>query len=150
MPCGPDGLPSVLYNKLSKSHPLSLIFESFISIGKVPDEWRSAIVTPVHKGGLVSIISNCRPISPICIASKIIKRVVVNLLTYLRHCNLISKQQHGFLSCKSSTTNILESLADWTLTLKNRHLVDICKSISPNRSILSVKRNYFINFVSLA
>ena len=33
--------------------------------------------------------------------------------------------QHGFLSGKSTTKNILESLADWTLTLKNRHLVDI-------------------------
>ena len=35
--CGPDGLPSVLYNKLCKSlvQPLSLISESFMSIGKV-------------------------------------------------------------------------------------------------------------------
>ena len=54
------------------------------------------------------------------------ERVVdVNLRTYHRHCNLISKQQHGFLSGKSTITNILESLADWTLTLKNRHLIDI-------------------------
>ena len=58
--CGPDGLPSVLYNKLSKSlaHPLSIIFKSFMLIGKVPDEWCSAIVTPAHKGVLASIISN--------------------------------------------------------------------------------------------
>ena len=71
-----------------------------------PDEWRSAIVTPVHKGGLASIISNYRPISLTCVASKVIERVVVvNLLTYLRHRNLISKQQHGFLA---TTTNILE------------------------------------------
>ena len=56
--CGPDGLPSVLYNKLSKSlaHPLSFIFESIMSIGKVPDEWRSAIVTPTHKGSLAYYI----------------------------------------------------------------------------------------------
>ena len=82
--CGPDGLTSVLFNKLSKSlaHPLSLIFESIISIGKVPDEWCSAIVTPVHKGGLASIIFNYRPISLTCVASKVIERVVVvNVLT---------------------------------------------------------------------
>ena len=97
-----------------------------MSIGKVPDEWRSAIVTPVHKGGLASIISNYRPISLTSVASKVMERViVVSLLTYLRHRNQISKQQHGFLSGKSTTTNNLESLADWTLTLKNRHLVDI-------------------------
>ena len=90
-----------------------------MSIGKVPDEWRSAIVTSVHKSGLASIISNYRPIFLTCVASKVMERVaVVNLLTYLRYGNLISKQQHVFLSGKSTTTNILEPLADWTLTLK--------------------------------
>ena len=84
-----------------------------MTIGKVPDEWRSAIVTAVHKGGLASIISHYRPVSLTLVASKVIEKVVVvNLFTYLRHCNLISKQQHGFLSGKSTTTNILESLAD--------------------------------------
>ena len=36
--CGPDGLPSVLYNKLSKSlaHPLLLIFESFMTTFVTP------------------------------------------------------------------------------------------------------------------
>ena len=70
--CAPDGLPSMLYNKLSKSlaHPLSLIFESFMTIGKVSDEWRSATVTPVHKGGLASIISNYRLVSLTRVASK--------------------------------------------------------------------------------
>ena len=112
-------MPLMLYNKLSKSlaHPLSLIFESLMSTGKVPAEWRSAIVTPVHKGGLASIMSNYRLISLTGVASKIMERVVVvNLLTYLRHRNLISKQQHGFLSGKSTATNTFESPADWTLT----------------------------------
>ena len=102
---------------------LTYLWINYMSTGKVPDEWRSAIVTPVHKGGLASSISNYRPISLTCVASKIMDIVVVvNLLTYLRHRNLISKQQHGFMSCKSTTTNILESLADWTLTLKKNTL----------------------------
>ena len=58
--CGPDRLPSVSYNKLSKSlaHPLSLIFESFMCIGKVPNEWRSTIVTPAHKVVLLQLYLN--------------------------------------------------------------------------------------------
>ena len=122
--CGQDELPSVLYNKHSKrlAHPLSLTL-NYRSIGKVPDEWRSTIVTPVQTCGPTSIIYIYRPISLTCVASKVMLRVVaVNLLIYLRHRNLINKQQHGFLSGKSTTTNILESLADWTLTLKT----DIC------------------------
>ena len=121
-----------------------------MSIGQVPDERRSAIITPVHKDNLASIISNYRPISLTCVASKVMEKVVVvNLLTYLRHRNLISKQrQHSLLSGKSTTTNILESLADWTLILKTDTLLTFCTSISPKRSIRSVI-NYFINFVRL-
>ena len=136
-------------NKLSKS-PSTLTSPSFMSIGQVPDEWRSAILTPVHKGSLASIISNYTPISLTCVASKVMEKVVVvNLLTYLPHRNLISKQrQHSFLSGKSTTTNILESLADWTLTLKTDTLLTFCTSLSQKRSIRSVI-NYFLNFVRL-
>ena len=31
--------------------------------------------------------------------------------------NLITKQQHGFLSKHSTCTNLLESLNDWTISL---------------------------------
>ena len=38
---------------------------------------------------------------------------------------LNTHQQHGFLSKLSTTTNLLESVNDWSLILQNRHVADI-------------------------
>jgi len=47
------------------------------------------------------------------------------MLRYLccKH-GLISRHQHGFLSHHSTTTELLETLNDWTLALRNKHVVD--------------------------
>jgi hypothetical protein len=46
----PDGFPPLLAKNLSAAlEPLSLIFTSFMSVGKIPDDWRRAVVTPVYK-----------------------------------------------------------------------------------------------------
>jgi len=43
--------------------------------------------------------------------------VVANVMSYLRKKNVICKQQHGSLSGRSTTSNLLETIHDWTLTL---------------------------------
>jgi len=96
--------------------PLSLIFSSFMSVGKIPSEWSHLIVTRVHKGGSAASVSNFRPISGTCVTNKIMELVIAHdMLIYLRHHNVISKQQHGFLSGRSTTNNLLDTLNDWTL-----------------------------------
>jgi hypothetical protein len=47
------------------------------------------------------------------------------ILKYLLKNKLISTQQHGFLSKHSTVTNLLESLNDWTLAIKDFHSVDV-------------------------
>jgi len=121
--CGPDGLPSILFRKLA-SHlamPLSLLFNNSISVGKIPDDWKKAIITPISKGGLASDVCNYRPISLTSVACKIMERVIVqHLLSYLSLYRVISRQQHGFLLRKSTTTNLLETMNDWTLAIDSR------------------------------
>ena len=51
--------------------------------------------------------------------------VLLDLLLYCRTHKLISKQQHGFLSKRSTVTNILSCLNDWTCTLTNRESVAV-------------------------
>ena len=48
---GPDGLPPLLFKrvKLSTALPLTLTFRQLLSVSYVPEDWKSAIVTPVHK-----------------------------------------------------------------------------------------------------
>ena len=43
-----------------------------------------------------------------------------NMFNFLRQHNLISRQQHGFLSGRSTSTNLLETLNDFTLSLKHK------------------------------
>jgi len=46
--------------------------------------------------------------------------IVADVTAYMHEKNFITKQQHGFLSGRSTTTNLLESLSDWTLTIDNK------------------------------
>ena len=47
------------------------------------------------------------------------------LLDYLKLNNLISRQQHGFLSRHSTRTQLLECLNDWTLAIDNHQGVAV-------------------------
>ena len=49
----------------------------------------------------------------------------MHILDYLRVNNLITKHQHGFMSRRSTVTNLLESVNDWTLALNDKHGVVI-------------------------
>ena len=113
---GSDDLPSFLFKILSpaQAEPLSLLYSSFMSIGKVPSSWTHAIVTPIYEGGSASELSNYRPISLIAVACKIMEHIVVtDPLDYIRVNNIITNHQHGFGSGKSTCTNLLETLNDW-------------------------------------
>jgi hypothetical protein len=121
---GPDGFPPSLVKQLAPSLavPLSLLFASFISVGQVPSAWKTAIVTPIYKAGLASEPSNYRPISLTSVFCKLMERIIADeILTYLRQHKLLGKEQHGFLKKRSTSSNLLESLNDWTLTMKNHH-----------------------------
>jgi len=120
--CGPDGFPPNLLKKLAPqlSYPLSVLFNNSMSTGKIPDAWRCAIVTPIAKGGVASDVDNYRPISLTSGVCKVMERVIVKYLSdYLYEHKLISRQQHGFIRRKSTSTNLLETLNDWTLAIDN-------------------------------
>lgn len=101
-----------------------------MSIGSIPNAWRHAIVTPVHKSGSAANVSNYWPISLTCIACKIMERIVSkDVLHYLRANNIITKHQHGFLS-RRSTSTLLETLNHWTLAIRDRRSVVVAYSNS--------------------
>ncbi len=125
---GPDGY-SVHFLKqtiCSLASPLSQMFNAFMSVGKMPSSWKTAHVTPLYKKGPSSDPGNYRPISQTSNFCKLMERVIVaDVTTYMQEKRLISKQQHGFLNRRSTTTNLLESLSDWTLTVDNKQTQSI-------------------------
>ena len=58
--------------------------------------------------------------------------------------NLISKTQHGFLKRYSTTTNVLKSLNDWTLSL-SKHKSEIIATIDFQRAFDSISHSKLIH-----
>ena len=87
---------------------------------------KTAIITPVFKKGVAGCVTNYRPISLTCVVSKIMERVISkNILEHLSTNQLLSSDQHGFVSKRSTCTNVLESLNDWSLTIQDGHSVTV-------------------------
>jgi len=53
---------------------------------------------------------------------RVINRQILN---YLKHHKLLNDLQHGFLAKRSTVTNLLECLSDWTLALDNHQSVTV-------------------------
>lgn len=106
--CGPDNIHGMILKNCaaSLSRPLSLIFSLSYNCGSLPNEWKIANVVPIHKKGSKADIENYRPISLTSLVMKIFERVLKDeLLTRTEH--LLDPRQHGFLSSRSCTTNMV-------------------------------------------
>ena len=150
--CGPDGYPAKLLTALAPviAEPLSQMYSSFLSVGKMPSSWKSAIVTPVFKKGSSSDPANYRPISQTSVFCKLMERAVTEDITnYMLKNNLISSQQHGFLSKRSTLTNLLETMDDWSISINNKQLqtaiyIDFSKAFDTvSHSKLLIKLNSY-------
>ena len=82
---GPDNLSSRILNMLKEcatvlAPSLTLLFEMSLASGHIPVQWKQGNVVPVHKKGDKSQVSNYRPISILCIVSKVMYYTIVNCL----------------------------------------------------------------------
>lgn len=125
---GPDGLPNILLHNLAGvvCGPLSFIFNASFQSGSLPQCWLDALVTPVFKKGETSSPSNYRPISLTCVCCRVMERIInIDIIDYLHKNKIINAAQHGFLHKRSTYTNLLESVCDWSDALNRKHSVDV-------------------------
>jgi hypothetical protein len=125
---GPDGFPPILFKRLKYclATPLSMIFTQLMSVAAVPDVWKSAIITPVFKKGAAGKVNNYRPISLTCVCSKLMERIISQeMYRHLTVNKILHHAQHGFVKGRSTCTNLLESLNDWTISLQYKHGVTV-------------------------
>jgi hypothetical protein len=115
---GPDNIPMYLLKKVAESikHPLSLLFSWSFSSGVTPSVFLQTLVTPVFKKKCPrSSVENYRPISIGSSIAKVMEKTITDiLLRYLQSNHLLSDFQHGFLPCRSTTTQLLSCVNDWT------------------------------------
>ena len=92
-----------------------------MSSGKLPQDWVTANVVPIHKKSDKRLPSNYRPISLTSIIVKVMERIVRRqMVDILNRHNRLSDAQHGFRSHRSTTSLLLTVVHDWALSLEHR------------------------------
>ena len=125
---GPDLITAYfLKNTVANiAKPLSMMYNICLDEGFVPSEWKVAHIIPIYKKGDVQCPSNYRPVSLTSVLCKVLERVIrEQIMSYLFETNRIPRNQHGFLPRKSTVTNLLECLEDWSLNFDRGVQTDI-------------------------
>ena len=124
---GPDELHPKFVKETAKvlTTPISILFRKSLAEGKLPDTWKVANITPIHKKGPKHQVNNYRPISLTSILCKILERLIrKELMDHMESNNLFTKHQHGFRKGHSCVTQLIEVIDDWTNELDKYNSVD--------------------------
>ena len=124
---GPDEIPAYFLKKFSNEIApiLTLIFQSSIHQGYIPDEWKAANVIPLFKKGDHSQTCNYRPVSLTSICSKLLEHIVYScIFSHLKEHNILCEEQHGFQAGKSCETQLIMTLNDFANCLNENSQID--------------------------
>ena len=112
---GYDDIQPCLLRACAKgiSSSLASLFNLSFTQGKVPAEWKKALVVPVFKRRDKSLPTNCRPISLLCIVSKVQERIVYNKL-YQCLSPILSSCQSGFRKEDGTEYQLLRLVQQWS------------------------------------
>ena len=125
---GPDALPPRLLRDLAPqlASPICILFQQFYDTGIIPQAWRDAIVSPVHKKGSKHDPSNYRPVSLTSIICKLQEHIIVSsMLTHLEDHGILNPDQHGFRKRLSTETQLIQAVHDWASTIDAKGQTDV-------------------------
>ena len=125
---GPDNINPGMLKELGQelAEPLSRIFYRSLNEGEVPEDWKTANVTPIYKKGAKSDPGNYRPVSLTSVPCRILESIIKDeLMKHLTDNKLIKDSQHGFMQGKSCSTNLVEFLEKVTKTVDGGKPVDV-------------------------
>ena len=125
---GPDGIGTQLLKELESeiASPLTLVMRRSVEDGHVPEDWRTANVTPIFKKGSKHSPANYRPVSLTSVCGKILESIIKDeIMSHLNRHGLLRKSQHGFMSKRSCTTNLLSFLERVTEAVDTGEAVDV-------------------------
>ena len=116
--------PKVLkYCATSLCEPITYLYSQCLHFGYLPQEWRTHCITPIYKNGDKSIVSNYRPISLLCIVSKVLEKIIYRH-TINFFSDLFTNHQFGFIPGRSSLQQLLLFVNDVITAKENSYEVD--------------------------
>jgi hypothetical protein len=93
---------------------------------KVPEDWKTATVTPIYKKGQKSDPSNYRPVSLTSVPCKVMETIIKEkIMDHLQKESLIKPSQHGFWPGRSCATNLIIFMDTVTKAFDNGIPADI-------------------------
>ena len=125
---GPDDIHPALLKELRSDICvfLTLFFRKSMDESALPEIWKRGNIAPIFKKGNRHEPENYRPISLTCVACKVMEKFVRDAVRdHLLRNNLISQHQHGFLPGKSTSSQLMECLEDWSKMMEEGSSVDI-------------------------
>ena len=123
---GPDGIPGRILKETAKqiAPSLTLLFNKSLHSAVVPGKWKLANVVPVFKRGIKEHVQNYRPISLLCIVSKVLERCILNnIWEHLQE--IMNDHQHGFMPGRSSTSQLVGVLDKIGKVLDRGEQIDV-------------------------
>ena len=124
---GPDGMHPHVLHRLRKVlvTPLTKLFQLSAASGTLPEQWKTAHVSALHKKQSRKSPSNYRPVSLTCVVCKIMESIIRDkIMTHMTDNAMFSKAQHGFRPGRSCVTQLLEVIESWTRILDAGGVVD--------------------------
>ena len=93
---------------------------------KVPEIWKCANIVPIYKKGNKDEVSNYRPVSLTCIICKILESIIRDsIMEHFAANKLFTNRQFGFLKGRSTVTQLLQILDEWTEALETGGRIDV-------------------------
>ena len=112
---GPDGIPAIFLIKTKETiaEPLAKILRRSLDEGKIPDIFKMAYISPVHKGGSKQKPEQYRPVSLTSHIAKVFERVIKKkIVNHLVENQKLNDGQHGFVPGRSTQSELLAHYND--------------------------------------
>ena len=125
---GPDQVHPRVLKELAEvlSEPISIILNMSFESATLPDNWKTAHISAIHKKGSKHLPENYRPVSLTSVVAKLAESFIrETIMVHMRDNKLFSKKQFGFLGGRSTVLQLLVVLDQWTQILDAGGFVDI-------------------------
>ena len=128
------------------ANQLTFLFNLSLSTSVFPEDWKSATIVPLYKGGPTSEVGNYRPVSLLPLPGKLLEKVVHSSMAgYLEGHELLTDAQNGFRRNRSTvsgiagfTDDVLRNMNDAKVSLAT--FIDLRKAFDTvNHVVLSKK-----------
>ena len=125
---GPNNLqPRILRELNCQIAPvLCNTFKVSLRTGTVPDDWKLANVTPIHKKGSRQLPENYRPASLTCICCRLMERILVSRISkHLDRYGILNDSQYGFMRARSCETQLIAFIDDLSKEMQGEGQTDV-------------------------